>query len=148
MLLAHLSRDARLSVSRLAEVVGVSRATAYKRIEALTDSGAIREYVAVLDDKVIGLEVTAVVMARVDQTNWRVARDAIQALSAVKYAALVTGDLDLLMIVQATDIDSLRDVVLRDINGLASVQSTRTLLVLDEFVDRVNPPPELVIEPQ
>lgn len=147
MLLAHLSSDARVSVARLAEEIGVSRATAYKRLETLTEQGAIREYAAVLDDKALGLEVTALVMASVDQANWRLAREAIRALPAVKYAALVTGDLDLLMIVQAADIDSLRDVVLREINGLDSVRSTRTLLVLDEFVDRVNPPTELILDP-
>lgn len=147
MLLAHLSSDARVSVARLAEEVGVSRATAYKRLEALTAQGAIREYAAVLDDKALGLEVTALVMASVDQANWRRAREDIQALPAVKYAALVTGELDLLMIVQAADIESLRDVVLREINGLASVRSTRTLLVLDEFVDRVNPVIQLILDP-
>jgi DNA-binding Lrp family transcriptional regulator len=146
-LLARLSGDARVSIARLAEAVGVSRATAYKRIEALTADGTIREYATVLDDRAVGLEVTALVMARVDQTDWRAAREAIEALPAVKYAALVTGDLDLLMIVQAADIDHLRDVVLRELNGLPSVRTTRTLLVLDEFVDRVNPPVPLVLDP-
>lgn len=146
-ILARLSEDARLSVSRLAEEVGVSRATAYKRLDALLEAGAIRQFTAVLDDRAVGFTVTALVMASVDQGDWQAARDAIRRLPAVKYAALVTGDHDLLMIVQATDIDALRDVVLREVNGLPSVQSTRTLLVLDEFVDRINPPAAQVRDP-
>lgn len=146
-LLARLSKDARVSVARLADEVGVSRATAYKRIDALIEAGAIREYATVLDHKALGLDVTALVMASVNQADWRAARRAIQGLAAVKYGALVTGDLDLLMVVQASDIDSLRDVVLREINGLPSVRTTRTQLVLDEFVDRVNPPTDLIFDP-
>ncbi len=145
-ILTLLAADARLSIAKLAEDVGVSRATAYKRIQALTASDAIRGYTTILDRKALGFSVTALVMARVNQNNWREAREAIQGLPSVKYAGLVTGDHDLVMTVQATDIDSLRDVVLREINGLPSIHTTRTMLILDEFVDRVNPPPELMTQ--
>lgn len=145
-ILALLAANARLSIAKLAEDVGVSRATAYKRIQALTDSNAIRGYTTVLDRKALGLSVTALVMARVNQNKWREARDAVQGLPSVKYAGLVTGDHDLVMTVQATDMDSLRDVVLHEINGLPSIHMTRTMLILDEIVDRVNPTPELMGE--
>jgi DNA-binding Lrp family transcriptional regulator len=143
-LLAHLAADARLPIAQLAQDAGVSRATAYKRVAALADGGAIRQFAAVLDRRALGLQVSALVMASVDQRRWRAAREAIEQLASVRYAALVTGDRDLLLIVDAPDIDSLRDVVLREINGLPSVRSTRTLLVLEEVVDRVNPADDVI----
>lgn len=144
-LLASLSEDARLSMSKVAENAGVSRATVYNRLERLLERGVIRQFSAIIDPAALGRGISALLMVNVDQANWRSARDAIQELPGVRYAALATGDRDVIMLVRANGIDELRDVVLRDINGLPSVRSTRTLLVLDEFVDRVNPSVEEIL---
>jgi DNA-binding Lrp family transcriptional regulator len=131
-ILDALERDGRLSMRQLAEEVHISRANAYARVERLTASGVITGYTALVDPVSRGLGTSAYLTMNVRQTDWREIHAELRALPGIEHIALVGGEFDVVMLVRARDNSDLRRLVLDEIQGIAGVLSTRTLLVFEE----------------
>jgi DNA-binding Lrp family transcriptional regulator len=131
-LLHVLVDDGRVSMNELAARTGVSRATAYSRVERLQRQGVITGFTATVDPAKAGFGVTALILLNVRQSDWRVARDQLLAVPGVVYLAMTSGAFDMVMLVRAPDVHHLRDVVLGELHDIAQVRSTQTVFVLEE----------------
>jgi DNA-binding Lrp family transcriptional regulator len=131
-LLQHLVADGRISMNELAARTGVSRATAYSRVERLRRDGVITGFTATVDPSRAGLGVTALILLNVRQADWRAARDHLLAIPGVVYLAMTSGAFDMVMLVRAADVHHLRDVVLGELHDVPQVRSTQTIFVLEE----------------
>jgi DNA-binding Lrp family transcriptional regulator len=131
-LVRHLVRDGRISISALAERANVSRATAYARFDRLIASGVITGFSANVDPAKVGLPVTALILANVDQHNWQTLRAEWETLPGLEYMAFTSGGFDVVLVVRVPDVVALRDVVLVRLQGSPQVRSTQTIFVLDE----------------
>jgi DNA-binding Lrp family transcriptional regulator len=138
-MLAELLADGRVSITELAERVGVSRANAYTRFDRLRRDGVVRGFGARIDPRALGLSVGALITVTADQHAWRSLRDDLVAMPEVVYFALTTGEFDLVLLVRAPDIETLRDVVLVRLQTHPAIRATRTILVLDEVVPDHSP---------
>ncbi|MBA2609435.1 MAG: Lrp/AsnC ligand binding domain-containing protein [Actinobacteria bacterium] len=69
----------------------------------------------------------------IDQHAWRSIADRLVQLPGVEYVALTTGTFDLIMLVRAADMETLRDVVLEELQSMPEVRSTQTSFVLEEL---------------
>jgi len=65
-ILKYLQKDATMSLEAIAEQVGVSLNTCWRRVQALEKSGIIRGRVALLDQDKVGLPLTVFVSVRTD----------------------------------------------------------------------------------
>jgi DNA-binding Lrp family transcriptional regulator len=133
-ILDTLGRNGRMSMRELAEVVHISRANAYARVERLQSSGVIRGYRADIDPVLSGLGTSAYVTLNVRQADWRSVREKLCTLRGIAHIALVGGEFDVILLVRARDNADLRHLVLDQIQGMPGVLSTRTLLVFEEPV--------------
>jgi len=131
-MLGELVADGRASVNSLAERIGVSRATAYSRLERLQESGVVTGFRAEVDPAKAGLPVAALILANVEQHAWQEARDELLRLPGLEYLAFTSGGFDMVLLVRVPDVVSLRDVVLLRLHGSRHVRSTQTIFVLDE----------------
>jgi DNA-binding Lrp family transcriptional regulator len=131
-IVGELLEDGRMSVNTLAERTGVSRATAYSRLERLRDNGVITGFRAVVDPAKAGLPIAALILANVEQHAWQEARDELLQLPGLEYLAFTSGGFDLVLLVRVPDVVALRDVVLVRLHGSPHVRSTQTIFVLDE----------------
>jgi DNA-binding Lrp family transcriptional regulator len=131
-LLRMLVDDGRISMNELAARTGVSRATAYSRVERLQRQGVITGFTATIDPAKAGYGVTALILLNVRQSDWRVARDQLLAVPGVVYLAMTSGAFDMVMLVRAPDVHHLRDVVLGELHDIGQVRSTQTIFVLEE----------------
>ena len=131
-LLAALKADGRASVNELASQVSVSRATAYQRLARLRETGVIRRFTVDVDPRKAGLPLAALVLVSVVQHSWRGVGDRLRRLPGVEWLALSSGSFDYVLLVRAPDIDHLRDVVLEGLQAIPEIQSTQTMLLLDE----------------
>ncbi|RCV56846.1 Lrp/AsnC family transcriptional regulator [Marinitenerispora sediminis] len=131
-----LAVDARTGISEIAAMASVSRATAYNRINRLTDDGVIRGYSVVADHAKMGLGVTALVLISGSQPDWRANREVISAYPEVEYAWYVVGSADIVLLVRVADTHQLRDLILTRLQALPGVTATQTLTVIDEVVHR------------
>jgi DNA-binding Lrp family transcriptional regulator len=131
-IVAELLADGRISVNELATRVGVSRATAYSRLDRLRSDGVITGFTAVVDPAKVGHGVAALILVNVEQNQWRRARDELLRLPGVEYLAFTSGGFDMVALVRVESIEALRDVVLDRLHGATHVRSTQTVFVLDE----------------
>lgn len=131
-LLAALKADGRTSVNELATQIAVSRATAYQRLARLRESGVIRRFTVDVDPRKIGLPIAALVLVSVVQHSWRGVGDRLRRLPGVEWLALSSGSFDYILLVRAPDVDHLRDVILGDLQSIPEIQSSQTLVLLDE----------------
>jgi DNA-binding Lrp family transcriptional regulator len=131
-IVAALVEDGRLSINELASRVGVSRATAYSRLDRLRSEGVITGFTATVDPTKLGLGVAALILVNVEQNEWRAARDELLLLPGVEYLAFTSGGFDMVALVRVGSIEALRDVVLDHLHGATHVRSTQTVFVLDE----------------
>jgi DNA-binding Lrp family transcriptional regulator len=128
----ELRRDGRVSVPVLAERVGIGRATAYTRFDRLVDDGVITGFRAQVDPASVGLEVSAMVLANVEQARWREAHDQIAAIESVEWIGMATGAFDFMIRVRCRDLRELRDVVLTAIHDIDEVTAAQSVVLLDE----------------
>jgi Lrp/AsnC family leucine-responsive transcriptional regulator len=133
-ILEVLRDDGRISIAALGERVGVSRANAYTRLLRLREEGVIEGFTARVNSRRMGLGIAALVLLSVRQPDWRALRKELFEMPEVEYCALTTGTHDALILVRATDVETLRDVVLERLQSLPMVQGTQTIFVLDEVV--------------
>ncbi|HZS21495.1 MAG TPA: Lrp/AsnC family transcriptional regulator, partial [Pseudonocardiaceae bacterium] len=131
-ILSLLVDDGGMSVNKVANRAGISRATAYARYDRLLAHGVIRGFRADVDPRAIGLDVAAMILINIEQGSWPAMRDKISRLPGVEYVALTSGEFDFVLLVRAPDIEALRDVILYRLQGMPEVRSTRTIFVLDE----------------
>jgi DNA-binding Lrp family transcriptional regulator len=133
-ILEVLRDDGRVSIAALAERVGVSRANAYTRFVRLRDDGVVEGFTARVNSRLLGLGIAALILISVRQPDWRALRAQLVEMPEVEYCALTTGTHDALILVRATDVETLRDVILERLQSLPMVQATQTIFVLDEVV--------------
>ncbi|MBM7468042.1 DNA-binding Lrp family transcriptional regulator [Microbacterium keratanolyticum] len=132
-ILAELRRDARSSMTAIADAVHISRAGAHARIKKLSDAGVITGYTVRTDPVLLGHHASAYVMLQLEQASWQSVRDRLQQIPEVEHMALVGGDFDVILLVRAGDARDLRRIVLEDVQAIPSVRSTRTTIIFEDF---------------
>jgi DNA-binding Lrp family transcriptional regulator len=132
-IVGHLQVDGRMSVNALADVVGISRANAYRRLDRLTGEGVITGFQASVDPAKVGLGVVVLVLIGVQQRRWQDVAASLRAIDGVDYLAATTGEFDFMALVRLADVAQLRDVVLEQLQSTPGVVTTRTVFVLEEF---------------
>ena len=125
----QLKQDARASNVFIAEAVGSSEGTVRARIRRLIDDGIIQAFTV----RVRGANVRAVVEATVhEDVLTRVAAEEIRATHGVAEVWEVTGETDLLIIVDVDNTEALNDII-DSIRAAAGTKATRTRVILNEF---------------
>lgn len=132
-LLATLQRNAKTSVQRLAEIAGASTASVQRRLRALRESGVIIREVAVLDQKKLGFDVTAIVAVDLE-------RDRLDQIEAFKRKArkdpqvshfyCIAGDADFILVVLARDMSDYEAFTHRFFFADQTVRKFRTSIVV------------------
>jgi DNA-binding Lrp family transcriptional regulator len=127
-----LRADGRMSMRSLAELIHISRASAYARVARLERDGVITGYAAQVDPVRYGYALSAYVYVDIAQRSWKSVRGQLLAMPAVDHVALLSGEHDILVRVRARDAVSLRDTVLTRLQDIPEVHSTQTVLIFEE----------------
>lgn len=138
-LLRALRDDGRRSITALAGQLHLSRSAVHQRLDRLTDAGALKGFVPQVDVRALGAGIAAFVLLSGgpgQALELEPLRTELVALPHVEYAALVTGEADVLLLVRVADLDELRRFLLDDLRAVPGLRGTLTLLVLEEVVDR------------
>ena len=142
-ILAELQKDGRLTVTDLAERIGLSVSPCHRRVRALEQFGAIRGYRAELDPAALGLKFSALVFVTLRDGD-RQAVDAFEHAVAdvpqVLQAQRLFGDPDYLLHVITRDLAAFRQLYDEHLSALPGVQRlTSTLVMKDVVIDRPLP---------
>lgn len=138
-LLATLRADGRRSITALASELHLSRSAVHARLDRLADEGVLQGFAPVVDPARVGGSIAAFVLlsggpgSRLELAPLRAQ---LQALPHVEYAALVTGEADVLLLVRTDSLEQLRGFLLEELAAVTGLRGTLTLLVLDEVIRR------------
>lgn len=129
-ILEELQQNGRLSNQELSERVALSPSPCLRRTKLLEAAGIISGYTAVVDQKAVGLSVTAFVQIKLERHSDETVATfeaAIEQMPNVMDCWLMTGDADYLLRIVTTDLDDFERFVrksLQKIPGIASISSS------------------------
>ena len=133
-MLQELRTNGRISMSALAEKVGISRASAYNRVEQMTTAGVITGFTAQVNSSLVGLDVSALVFVTVHPQSWDRFREGVLQMPDVEYCSITTGEHDAMMMIRSVDIRGVHDFVTGVVAARPEVKSVVSVVVLDEVV--------------
>jgi len=129
-ILAELQNDGRISNVELASRVSLSESACLRRVRSLEESGLIERYVALLDQKAVGLTGTVFVhiaLRREEQRELAAFEKAVQGIPEIMECYLMTGEFDYLLRVVVSDMadfERLHNEALTRLPGVARVNSS------------------------
>ena len=132
-ILESLQTDGRMRNIELAERIGLSESPTFRRVKLLEEEGMIRGYVALLDQRQLGLQVTAYVSVRMAQQPDRDQHEFHQCVADEPHIIechAMSGGFDFLMKVVARDMDHFAELCMQEIlkyPGVAHVESAFSL---------------------
>jgi Lrp/AsnC family transcriptional regulator, leucine-responsive regulatory protein len=134
-ILEALQGDASLSNVELAKRIHLSPSPCLARVRALEESGLIRQYVALLDPNLLGLQLNVFISISLKQQS----REALQAFEErisvrdeVMECYLMTGDADYLIRVAVPDMQALEGFILEQLSPIAQVEKIRSSFALKQ----------------
>jgi len=142
-ILAQLQADGRLSLTELAERVGLSLSPCHRRVRALEDSGVILGYRALLAPSELGLNFSAMVFVTLREVTRQAIADfeaAVIETSQIVDAQRLFGDPDYLLHVVAADLPAFQQLYEERRPSLPNVQRLTSTLVMKRVIqDRMLP---------
>jgi Lrp/AsnC family transcriptional regulator, leucine-responsive regulatory protein len=134
-ILRELQGDASLSNVELARRVGLSPSPCLARVKALQAGGVIRQVVALLDAKSLGLNLNVFISISLKQQT-RAALEAFEAKvcarDEVMECYLMTGDADYLIRVALPDMAALERFVLEQLSPMKEVEKIRSSFAMKQ----------------
>lgn len=137
-ILAEVQENGRLTITELADRVGLSLSPCHRRLRELESSGTIRGYRAVLDPAAVGLGfevLVSVTMRQEDRQTLLAFEEAVREIPAVTQAQRLFGDPDYLLRVAAADIASYQHLEDDQLALLPGVQRLTSTIVMKQVVE-------------
>jgi Lrp/AsnC family transcriptional regulator len=141
-ILSILQRDAGVAVAEIAKAVGLAQSPCWRRIQRLRRQGVIRSEVALIERRMLGLNLEVFVQVRFlrEQPDaLQKFEEAIQKAPEIIECYMLMGEVDFLLRVLARDVDHyerfLRETLaklpgVRDINSSIAISAVKSTTAL------------------
>ena len=132
-ILALLQQDGRMSLAALSEKVGLSPSPCLRRVRLMEKAGIIARYVAVLNQRAVGLPVSVFISIKLESQREEALTKfgrAIARWPEVLECYLMTGPRDYLLRVVVADLSAYEQFLktkLTRLDGIASIESSFAL---------------------
>ena len=132
-----LAQDARTPFLEIARECGVSGAAIQQRVKKLVSNGIISGSRMIVKPSALGLTVCAFILVSLSENNkYPEVIKALKHVEEIVECHFVTGKAALLLKVYCFDNEHLMDVLLNTIQKIPNIQSTDTMISLDEAFER------------
>ena len=131
-ILAALQENARMPLSRLGEIVGLSAPAVAERVKKLEEAGVIKGYHARIDPASMGRSVFAFIHLTTDARHYPAVKSLAEDMHQISSCHHISGDASFILHVRVDDLSALESVVDR----LSPFGQTRTAIVLSTPVDK------------
>lgn len=129
-ILKILQKNARETASNISKEIHLSVSAVIERIRKMEETGLIRDYTIIVDEKKTGNEMTALMEVSLEHPKFFDGfSEAIQEIGSIVSCYYQTGDFDLILKISCRASDELEQLH-RQIMSLPGVSDTRTHVVL------------------
>ena len=128
-LIAHLRADGRATMSKLADVLGVSRGTVQNRLDRLLETGTLLGFTARVRDDYADSSVRAVMMIEVVGKSTTQVILRLRGITEIRTLHTTNGNWDLVADIHAASLTDF-DRVLREVRLIDGVSNSETSLLL------------------
>ena len=128
-----LAGEGRISVTALAQRIGLSKSPTQARLRRLEDSGVIRGYRALYDPILLGRDHVAFVEVKLSDTREKALaafNKAVAVIPEVEQCHLIAGAFDYLLKVRTTGMTGYRAVLAEKLSTLPHVAHTSTYVAM------------------
>ncbi|WKD28826.1 Lrp/AsnC family transcriptional regulator [Halomonas sp. KG2] len=133
-ILHALQRDARLTLTALAETVNLSPSQCSRRIVRLEESGVTQGHALRLDPEALGLKVTAFIFLSMDKARMASPSDAVAELltrDEVIDCHAITGNHDFILKVMVEDLSELSRFLSTAVTSLPGIRDIATQVAMN-----------------
>ena len=136
-ILSFLVKKARMPYLEIARECGVSGAAIHQRVKRLENNGVITGSRLLVKPQALGLNVCAFISVSLSESNkYPEVVEAIKHVPEIVECHFVTGRAALLLKVYCLDNDHLMEILLSTIQKIKYIQSTETMISLDQAIER------------
>jgi Lrp/AsnC family leucine-responsive transcriptional regulator len=142
-ILSLLEQNARISNAELAEKVNLSPTPCLRRLRKLENSGLIRGYAAVLDEKTLGLQASALLFVNLEKNTKENAEQfeaALKLLPEVLECFVVAGRHDYVLRIVTRDLDDYERFIKERLAVLEKIADLESIIILKQIRVRRNLP--------
>lgn len=132
-LLRLLQKNSRFDISDLTERLNMSRTSVYDRIKKLENEGYIKEYVAIVDPKKVGLKFTVIVNVSLNSQRIEYVDEFLEHisdLSEVMEAYVTGGIFDVVLKVVVKDPEAFNDFVSNKLSAIPHISKIQSSFVM------------------
>ena len=136
-ILRELQNDGRITNVELARRVGISAPPCLRRTRSLEQAGYIKGYRALLDEKLLGYEVTVFAMVHLSSQadpDLKAFEDFVRAQPLVRECWMLSGEIDFILKCVAPDLKTLQMLV-NELTAAPHVRNVKTSLALRNSKD-------------
>jgi len=133
-MLAVLRQDGRITVTELAQRVGLSKTPCQVRLRRMVDRGVIRGFAALVDPAKLGLDHVAFAEVKLSDTREKALEEfnaAVRRIPEVEECHMIASSFDYLLKVRTADIRRYGTVLGERISSLPHVASTSTFVAME-----------------
>ena len=144
-ILKELQDDGRITNVELARRVGISPPPCLRRVRSLEEAGYIKGYRALLDEKLLGFEVTVFAMVHLTsqaEPDLREFEDFVRKAPLVRECWMLSGEIDFILKCVAADLKTFQAFV-AELTAAPHVRNVKTSLTLRNSKDAAMVPLEL-----
>ncbi len=137
-ILRHLVRHGRATNYEVGEAVGLSASAASRRILALEQSGAIRGYRALIDDRLLGKQMTVYIRVTLERQSAAVLRafeTAVRYCHDIESCHLMAGQYDYMLVARVAGIDDYGRLHQNELSRLPGVTRLETSFALRDVLE-------------
>lgn len=138
-ILAELVANARISMSELAEKVGLSKTPVTQRVRQMEEAGLIIGYRAILSPMKLGLTHVTYVEVKMSDTRQTALdrfNDAVRAIAEVEECYMIAGGFDYLLKVRSRDMVHFRQIMAEKISSLPFLHATSSYVAMEAVVEQ------------
>ncbi|NOZ41765.1 MAG: Lrp/AsnC family transcriptional regulator [Alphaproteobacteria bacterium] len=127
-----LQEDAMLAVAEIAEKIGSSKSVCWRRIQRLQDNGIIKNRVALLDPKKIGLDVILFAQVKMTAHGRRLPNfiEIIRDIPQIVECYTLMGNVDFLLKIMVKDIQEYEDLWWHHLSRIEGVQEISSTIAM------------------
>lgn len=139
-ILELLQQNSQISNQELADKVALSASPCSRRVNLLEDEGYINKYIALLNPRKLGLELTILLFIGLNNHDPKKMRDfeaTVSAMPEVVECHMIAGETaDYMLKVIVPSLDNFQSLLLSKITLIDGVSNVRSSFVLKSIVDR------------